>query len=403
MRKVQKREVEHMAEHRKDIEIKEQNDEVEIDLGRLIQSMWKSFRKLWWLVLALVTAGAAVFTVYQRFYNKPLYACTATFTVGTGDESSGSYSFYYDSTTADQMSKTFPYILESSFFRNTLLEQLGTDTLNGTITAETIEDSNVVTMRAESPSAEDARAILDTAIAVYPDTARFVLGDIQFNMLDEPSAPTEPFNQMGIKKSVAFGALGGLALSVCILGVLALLRQTARDQDEMKEITSLRCLAAVPLVRLKARRNQKRQKISVLDERLPYGYRESMRGLKLRLERKMDGSGGKGQLRGRTGGGPRPLPPELVQGQGAPQLQRAPLGHKGARQGPPMRPQQPALVQPAPVVGQLRFNPRPPVLLPDGKPAPAAVQGKPLHAAAPSPGLSLYPMRAAGGNARGGG
>ena len=33
----------------------------------------------------------------------------------------------------DQMSKTFPYILESSFFRNTLLEQLGTDTLNGTI------------------------------------------------------------------------------------------------------------------------------------------------------------------------------------------------------------------------------------------------------------------------------
>ena len=32
-----------MAEHRKDIEIEEQNDEVEIDLGRLIQSMWKSF------------------------------------------------------------------------------------------------------------------------------------------------------------------------------------------------------------------------------------------------------------------------------------------------------------------------------------------------------------------------
>ena len=293
LHKVWKKEVGLMAEHRKDIEIEEQNDEVEIDLGRLIQSMWKSFLKLWWLVLALVIAGAAVFTLYQRIYNEPLYACTATFTVGTGDESSGSYSFYYDSTTADQMSKTFPYILESSFFRNTLLEQLGTDTLNGTITAETIENSNVVTMRVESPSAEDARAILDTAIAIYPDTARFVLGDIQFNMLDEPSTPTEPFNQMGIKRSVAFGGLGGLALSVCILGVLALLRQTARDQDEMKEITSLRCLAAVPLVRLKARKNQKQQKISVLDERLPYGYRESMRSLKVRLERKIDSSGGK--------------------------------------------------------------------------------------------------------------
>lgn len=282
-----------MAEHRNDIEAEEQNDAVEIDLVRLIQIMWKNFLKLWWLVLALVLAGAAVFTLYQRVYNEPLYACEATFTVGTGDESSGSYSFYYDSTAADQMSKTFPYILESSFFQNTLLEQLGTDMLNGTITAETIENSNVVTMRVESPSAEDARVILDTAIAIYPDTARFVLGDIQFNMLDEPSTPTEPFNQMGVKRSMAFGALGGLVLSVCILGVLALFRQTARNQDEMKGITSLRCLAAVPMVRLKARKNQKKQKISVLDERLPYGYRECMRSLKVRLERKMNGSGGK--------------------------------------------------------------------------------------------------------------
>lgn len=282
-----------MAEHRKDIEIEEQSEEMEIDLVRLFQGMRKSFLRFWWLVLVLVVVGAAAFTLYQRIVNKPLYACTATFTVATGNETSGSYSFYYDSSTADQMSKTFPYILESSFFRNTLLEQLGTDTLNGTITAQTIEGSNVVTMRVESPSAEDARAILDASIAVYPDTARFVLGDIQFNMLDEPVTPTAPFNQMGVRRSIVFGVLGGLFLSVCIIGVMALLRQTVRDQEEMKEITSLRCLAAVPLVRLKARKSREQQKISVLEERIPYGYRESMRGMKLRLTRKMNDSGSK--------------------------------------------------------------------------------------------------------------
>ena len=63
MHKVQKKEVGHMAEHRNNIEIEEQRDEVEIDLGRLIRSMWKSFLKLWWLVLALTVAGAAVFTL----------------------------------------------------------------------------------------------------------------------------------------------------------------------------------------------------------------------------------------------------------------------------------------------------------------------------------------------------
>ena len=87
------------------------------------------------------------------------------------------------------MSRTFPYILVSSFFRSALLERLGTDTLNGTITSETVENSNMVTMRVESPDPEDAREILDTALEIYPETARFVLGDIQFNYLNEPETP----------------------------------------------------------------------------------------------------------------------------------------------------------------------------------------------------------------------
>ena len=104
-----------MAEHRKDIEIEEQNDEVEIDLGRLIQSMWKSFLKLWWLVLALVIAGAAVFTLYQRIYNEPLYACTATLLlVPVMSPAAATVSIM---TVPQQIRcrRPFPYILESSF------------------------------------------------------------------------------------------------------------------------------------------------------------------------------------------------------------------------------------------------------------------------------------------------
>lgn len=292
-----------MADHRREIETEMHNDEMEIDLGRLFLGMWKSFRKLWWMVFALALAGALLFTVYQRVFREPVYACTATFTVTTGDESSGSYSFYYDSTTADQMSKTFPYILESGFFRNALMEQLGTDTLNGTITAETIEDSNVVTMRAESPDAGSARNILDAALEIYPQTARFVLGEIRFNMLDEPETPDAPYNQMSVKRSAALGGLAGLFISACILGLMALLRQTARDQDEMKEITSLKCLAVVPQVQLKARKKQKKQRLSALDARLPYGYRESMRALKVRLTRKMEEHGARVLVVTSTAGG----------------------------------------------------------------------------------------------------
>ena len=156
--------------------IEEPDDgEMEIDLVQLFAGMWKSLRRLWWLVLLLAVIGAAGFYAFQTLRFEPMYRCSTTFTVATGDENSGSYSFYYDSSTADQLSRTFPYILDSSFFRSALLERLNKTELDGTITSEVIEDSNMVTLTVTSPDAEDAKAILDAALEIYPETARFIL------------------------------------------------------------------------------------------------------------------------------------------------------------------------------------------------------------------------------------
>ena len=104
-------------------------------------------------------------------------------------------------------------------------------------------------------------------------------------MLDEMEVQKHPYNQMSVKKSLAAGAAAGLLLACCILGVLSLLRRTARGPEEMKQVTSLKCLAMIPHIQVKARKNQSRRRISVLDERTPYGYRESMRSLRVRLGR----------------------------------------------------------------------------------------------------------------------
>ena len=262
-------------------------DEMEIDLVLLFHTMWRSFLKMWWLFLILIAVCAGGFLAFQSIRYEPLYASTATFTVGTGDGESGSYSSYYNASTADQLSKTFPYILNSSYFRSVLLERLGTDTLNGTITAQTIENSNVVTMRVESPSAEDAHSILVTALEIYPETARFVLGDIQFSYLNEPETPQQPFNHISPLRCLVMGGAAGVFLGLAFLGLTALFRRTVRSTEEMKKITSLRCLASVPYVRMKARNAKKVRPLSVTDRRISYGYRESIRALQTRIEKAM--------------------------------------------------------------------------------------------------------------------
>ena len=83
-------------------------------------------------------------------------------------------------------------------FRSALLERLNKTELDGTITSEVIEDSNMVTLTVTSPDAEDAKAILDAALEIYPETARFILGRIEFNILNEAEVPREPYNTFSI-------------------------------------------------------------------------------------------------------------------------------------------------------------------------------------------------------------
>ena len=104
--------------------IPSETEEDEIDLGLLFRGMWKAFRRFWWAVLLLIALGAGGYSAFQLVSYEPVYRSSATFTVTTAESGSGTYSFYYDSTTADQMSRTFPYILESSFFRSALLERV---------------------------------------------------------------------------------------------------------------------------------------------------------------------------------------------------------------------------------------------------------------------------------------
>lgn len=252
-----------------------------IDLVELAGNFLRIGKRLWWLFIVLIAVGIGGMYAFSYFGHEPMYRCEATFTIATGDNSS----FYYNTNTADQMSLTFPYILDSSYFRSVLLDTLGTDTLNGTLSATTIANSNMVTMRADSPSAEDARSILDAALQVYPEVSRFVLGDIEFHLIDEIQPPTAPYNQPSMRHIVGYGGLGGLAAAVLVVALMVLLSSTIKTVEDMERVSSLECFAVLPETKQKARKNSKASRyISVLDPRSTHGFRESIRSLTSRLE-----------------------------------------------------------------------------------------------------------------------
>ena len=190
-------------EHQKTIDQDSLYSKDELDLLRLLMNFLDLARKRWWLFALTMCLGIVISLVVSFVNYTPMYQCQATFTVSS-KENSG---FYYSANAANQMSKTFPYILGSNYFQSVLLDTMDEDHLNGTITAQTIENSNMVTIAVSSTSAEDARNILEAALQVYPEVSRFVLGNVEFQRIDEIQTPQEPFNQPNIQRVIGVGSL----------------------------------------------------------------------------------------------------------------------------------------------------------------------------------------------------
>ena len=151
-----------------------------IDLSRLLREARSVLRRLYWLPLALAAVMALLMCLRGWRSYRPMYASEATFTIqvvsGTGSDIAGGGYGYYDKATAEQLGKTFPYLIQSDLMRGKLCRAMGVTTLNGTITAQTVSDTNLFTIRVTSPSAQDAKAILDKVIELYPDVAGYVIG-----------------------------------------------------------------------------------------------------------------------------------------------------------------------------------------------------------------------------------
>lgn len=264
-----------------------------IDLGTLFFNFLKGLRRTWWLIPLFALLGGAAGLIKSTGFYTPMYQSTASFTVMTGstseDTGADSYNFYYDSSTAGQLAKTFPYILSSNLLTDAIKADLGVDSINGSISAQAVSDSNLITMTVTSSDPQDAKNILESAIKVYPDVARFVIGNTRFNMIDVPTVPAEPYNQPNYTRRIEKWALAGAAAALALIGLFALLRKTVQKPEELKAVMNLSCLGNVPQVRFKARGNSSGQmQVSFLNPRVPQGFKESIQSLWLRLERDME-------------------------------------------------------------------------------------------------------------------
>lgn len=260
-------------------------EEVEkIDLIHLLYMMWKSFKRNFVAVIVIIlvcTIGSFLWTV--KSYT-PMYEAYTSFVVGSGNAYSSSY---YDSSTAEQLGKTFSYVVTSGVLKDVVAKDLGLSGVSSEITASVMERTNLFTITVRDSSPTMAYDVLESVIENYPEVAEYIIGATKLTVIDESGVPVAPVNENQAMEKAVMGAAVGVILSLGLLLVQSIRNKTIQSPDELKKMMSARSLGSLPAVPVKKRSNKTRQIIKIDNPRISNSFKEAIRVMRSRVEKVM--------------------------------------------------------------------------------------------------------------------
>lgn len=263
---------------------------MEIDIQVLLVDLLRGALRFLWLevILVLLCAGVLCFRAHQTY--SPQYEAEASFTVYvTNPLQSGIQS--YNAATAEQMAKTFPYILTSSALSDLVREELGIDAIPG-ISATTMENTNIFTLSVTASDPQLAYDVLNAVITYYPEVAEYVVGPTKMSLLDESGVPTQPINQPNYFRTALKGAIVGTVIWVAILLLVSLARSTVHNEEQLRRMMNLPCLGLLPKANGFGKGKKANYPVMLHDDEL-LGFSESVRLLRLRVEKELQERGKK--------------------------------------------------------------------------------------------------------------
>ena len=116
-------------------------------------------RKAWAIVLAAVIFGCCGYVARDAMY-QPIYRTSTTLVVMQG----GSTSVFGNRSAANTLATNLSKLLNGEMLRRTIAEELGVSSVDGTISAETIPETNLVVVTATSSTPRRAFSILRAAM-----------------------------------------------------------------------------------------------------------------------------------------------------------------------------------------------------------------------------------------------
>lgn len=199
--------------------------------------------KRWLLiVLVMVIVGVGTFFVADTTYT-PVYKSTVVFVVSDRNSNASVYS-NLSSTTG--LASVFSELLSSSILRETILEEIGDTTFNGTIHTAVIPETNLLSMTVSSSNPRTAFLVAQAVIDYHHTLTYQVVDGVTLEVLQNPTVPLAPANPADHLKSMHAAMLSAAVASFVLLFLFAYAKNAIRSGTEARKKLDCDYLGEIP-------------------------------------------------------------------------------------------------------------------------------------------------------------
>lgn len=246
--------------------------------------------KRWLLVVAVsIVVGAGAYILSDLTY-QPQYRTYTTFVVTSRSSSSTVYS-NLSSTSA--LANVFSEVINSSVMRKMILEEANISYFNGSISASSIPQTNLLTLTVVS---SDPKATFDVTRAIinnHEELTFQIIGDIVLDILQDPVVPTAPINHSNSVSNMRLAMLAAAFGTSALLIFLSYNRDAVRSAKEVRKKLDCHFLGEIPHEKkyktLRKWLSREKTGIVISDPTTSFHFTENIRKLRRRIEQRMGG------------------------------------------------------------------------------------------------------------------
>lgn len=199
-------------------------------------------KNCWVIILAAISVYLGVTGVYRLRY-VPKYTASATVAV-TAKGSSGSV--YTSLSLTNEMAQVLGEVFKSDALKKKIEEDLGGESINGTLGATVIEETNLLILSATAETPRETYLMIWSALRNYDSVSDYLFSNARLDMVKEPSVPYSPSNVQNIGKIQKMGMAAGGGLAAAAIILMSYLRFTVKTKETARRQLDGHVIGVIP-------------------------------------------------------------------------------------------------------------------------------------------------------------